>query len=259
MSQSPATPLPIAEQLVVLAELASVDQEARRVNDTLEALPAAARKAEATATKLKNDLDATVMRRNTANAAKRSLEQEVADERIKIRKWESRANDIRGEREHTALSSEIGGAKRQIRRLEDDILEQMESIEAADKEVTALEQKHAAAAAEATAELAKVKDQIDAATAELNTLTGRQRALLDKLPLSVVKRYEQISSRRQGVGVAIINTKDSCGACHRAVPPQLVIQIMKGQVLETCPACQRFLVHHSMTAVAADSAAGADS
>ena len=63
----------------------------------------------------------------------------------------------------------------------------------------------------------------------------------------MIKRYEVIANKRQGVGVAIIDVKDNCGACHRAVPPQLVIQIQKGQVVESCPACNRLLVHWSMT------------
>jgi predicted nucleic acid-binding Zn-ribbon protein len=49
------------------------------------------------------------------------------------------------------------------------------------------------------------------------------------------------------VGVAIIDGKDICSACNRAVPPQLCIQVMKGQIIESCPACMRLLVHHSMT------------
>jgi predicted nucleic acid-binding Zn-ribbon protein len=244
--------LSTAEQLVTLAELARLDQKHKVNVDRLEALPVAAKKHEATAEKLKGELDSVGLKKGTAEQIKRTSEAEVTDERHKIRKWESRASDIKGEREHTALSSEIGGAKRHIRELEDVILEQMESIEAADKDIAALTKKHAAAVADAKDEWEKVSGDIAALKAELEASQKAKDALLEKLPAQVVKRYTLIASRKQGVGVAVITDKDVCGACSRAVPPQLSIQVQKGQVIESCPACNRLLVHSAMTAVVVD-------
>lgn len=241
--------LSTAEQLVHLAELARVDARAKVVADKLESLPQAAKKADAAALKIKSDLDAATARKSGAQLAKKQAETEAGEERAKIRKWESRANELRGEREHAALSSEIGGAKRAIKHLEDAVLEQMESLEATDKDLGSLTKKHEAAVKDAAAEWAKVAGDIAALKAEHANFEVMKKALLDKLPVPIIKRYAMIANKRQGVGVAVIDVKDSCGACHMAIPPQLVIQIVKGQVVEACPACNRLLVHHSMTRV----------
>ncbi len=243
--------LSIPEQLVVLADLAAVDQKAKIAADRLEALPAEAKKADATVLKLKTDIDTVGFRKSTSEHARKSAENEVADERVKIRKWEARANDIRGEREHTALSSEIGGAKRQIRQLEDGMIEQMEAIESADKDLAALNKKHVSATATAKGEW----HQVEAAMADLRTeiaaFTTQKAALLEKLPPHIVKRYQLVALKRQGVGVAIITTRDACGACNRAVPAQLSLQVQKGLIVESCPACLRLLVHHTQAVMAA--------
>lgn len=243
--------LSIAEQLVVLADLAAVDQKAKIAADRLEALPTEAKKADAAVLKLKTDLDTVGFRKSTSEQARRSAETEAADERVKIRKWEARANDIRGEREHTALSSEIGGAKRQIRQLEDGMLEQMEAIESADKELAGLNKKHVVAVATAKDEWQKVEAAMTGLRTEIAAFTAQKKALLEKLPPHIVKRYELVALKRQGVGVAIITTRDACGACNRAVPAQLSLQVQKGLVVESCPACLRLLVHHTQAAVAA--------
>jgi predicted nucleic acid-binding Zn-ribbon protein len=240
-------PLSVSEQLSLLAELARLDQKARVTADRLETLPAAAKKAEALAAKLKAELDSVLLRKSTAEQVKRAAEGEIADERAKLRKWESRSSDIRGEREATALNAEIGAAKRHIRQQEDVVLEQMEAMEAADKDIAALTKKHAAALDDAKTEWSRVEGDIAALKTELSSSSAARQALLAKLPAPVVKRYETIANRKQGVGVAIIDAKDICGACNRAVPPQLSIQVMKGQVIESCPACMRLLVHYSMT------------
>ncbi len=237
----------IGEQLVTLAELARVDHSAKVSADRLESLPAAAKKADAATAKLKTEIDSVQLRKSTAEQVQRTSEAEITDEKHKIRKWESRANDLRGEREHTALSSEIGGAKRHIRSLEDIVVEQMEAIEQADKELDKLKKKHEQAATDAKDEWQKVESDLAALREDLAQSATKRAALLEKLPANVVKRYEVIASKKQGVGVAIINKNDVCGACNRAVPPQLCIQVMKAQVLESCPACNRLLVHHTMT------------
>ncbi len=243
--------LSIAEQLVHLAELARVDARAKVVADKLESLPQPAKKADAAIARVKSDIDAATARKNGALLAKKQAETEAADERAKIRKWEARANELRGEREHAALSSEIGGAKRAIKHLEDAIIEQMESLEAVDKDLVGLTKRHTTAIADAKAEWDKVGDDLKQMKAEHDSFSTQKKALLADMPVPIIKRYDMIANKRQGVGVAIIDTKDSCGACHMAIPAQLVIQIMRAQVVEACPACNRLLVHHSMTRVEA--------
>ena len=238
-------PLTIAEQLVQLAELARVDHKQKVTADRLEALPAAAKKADAQALKIKVELDSVAARKATAEQVKRGAEAEIADNRAKLRKWEARANDIRGEREHAALSSEIGGAKRHVRELEDVVLEQMQTIETADKDAATLQKKYASTVDDARGEWQKVEGDLAVMRTEVDATRTQRQAILAVLPPLVVRRYEQIAAKKQGVGVAILSMKDTCGACNRIVPPQMCIQVMKGQVLESCPACMRILVHHS--------------
>lgn len=241
----------IAEQLVLLAELAGVDAKAKAVMDKLETVPAAAKKSEAAAQKLKAELDGLEQRKQGAQALKKKAESDIYDEKYKIKKWEARADELRGEREHAALSSEIGGAKKQIRRLEDDALVQMEVLEAAEKDLGSVGKKHATAASEAAEEWKKVDGDLSTLRAEAAGLGEARNALLQKLPASLVKRYETIANKRGGVGVAIIRAKnDTCSGCNRAVPAQLSIQVQKGQVLEGCASCNRLLVHESMTQAA---------
>jgi uncharacterized protein len=242
----------IRDQLVLLAELANIDVKAKVVADKLGALPADAVKAKETAKKLQTEFDSLELKKRTLLDAKKIADGEMQEERSKIRKWESRAKDIRGEREHTALTSEISTAKRAIRRLEDDVLTQMESLESVEKDLAASTKKAAAATETANAEWAKVEDELVVLRGEIDVWKVRRQALVDKLPIPLAKRYDMIAGKRAGVGVALIRNNDTCAACNRAVPPQLSLQIQKGLLLETCPACQRLLVHHTMTQAPVD-------
>src|SRR3954469_23119117 len=100
--------MPIAEQLVTLAELASVDAKHKSLNDKLESVPAGARKADDVAAGLKKQLDDAATKKEAAEKAQKLVQNEITDEKLKIKKWEARAHELKGEREHAALLSEIG-------------------------------------------------------------------------------------------------------------------------------------------------------
>ncbi len=239
----------LAEQLVLLSELANVDQKARAVADKLETVPAAAKKADEAAQAVKKQLDDAEAKKEAADKAKRQVEGELSDERAKIRKWESRANELRGEREHAALVSEISATKRAMHRLEDTQLEHMEAHEAAHKLAAELKAKLEKASALAAEEWQKVDTDVRALKGEHEGYAVARKALLEKLPGPLTKRYETIAAKRAGVGVSIIKG-EMCGSCKRMLPPQLCIQVRKGQVLETCASCHRLLVHEDMTKAA---------
>jgi predicted nucleic acid-binding Zn-ribbon protein len=247
---APAPGPSIAEQLVLLAELANVDAKQKSAQEKLDGAAGPARKLDVDLAALKKSLDDAHGQKANAETAKRAIENEIQDERIKIKKWEARANELRGEREHAALASEIGTAKRVIRQLEDKQLEQMEAIEAATELIGALTAKVTKADGAAKAEWDKVGGDLKALNAEQDQMRQARAALLAKLPAALVKRYETIAAKRMGVGVAIIKG-EVCSACKRTLPPQLCIQIRKGLVLETCPSCVRLLVHETMTAAPA--------
>ena len=238
--------MPIAEQLVLLAELASVDAKHKVISDKLESVPAVARKADEATALLKKQLDESAAKREAAEKAKKVIENEITDEKLKIKKWEARAHEIRGEREHAALLSEIGTAKRVIHRLEDTQLEHMEVIEQTGTQSAALEAKHKKAVDDAKAEWKRVEGDLKGLRDDGAKVDDARKALLAKLPASVVKRYDTVAAKRAGVGVSVIRG-EICSMCKRTLPPQLCIQVRKGVVLEQCPSCRRFLVHEDIT------------
>jgi len=239
----------IAEQLVLLAELANVDAKGKGVAEKLESVPALARKADELVASLKKQIEDAFAKKLQSELARKQVEGEISDERNKIKKWEGRANELRGEREHSALLSEIGTAKRVISRLEDTQLETMETFEAVTKLVADLEAKQKKAIDDAAAEWKKVEGDVKTLKDEQAKLGVQRKALLDKLPAPIVKRYDTVAAKRQGVGVTLIKG-EVCSMCKRMLPPQLCIQVRKGIVLEQCPSCSRFLVHETMTQAA---------
>jgi uncharacterized protein len=241
----------IVEQLTLLAELANVEAKLKVAKDKLEGLPAEAKRAQAQAEQLSQKHNELDMNHTDVEMARRRLESELAGEKAKLKKWQSRADQIRGEREAAALGSEIGAQKRSISNLEESILEKMQELE--DLQKARDEGLAAATAASASSKEEWKKVEADVVLAE-GVVKGHERArdaLLEKLPAPLVKRYQRIAERRQGVAIAILKG-EMCSFCKVSMPPQLCILIYKGAVLETCSSCQRILVHEAMTRAPAE-------
>lgn len=235
----------IGEQLTLLAELSNVEQKLKAAKDAAHALGAAAEAAEQDAAEKRQRVSVLEQRHTELEMQRRAMDSDLAVERDKLRKWQARADQIRGEREHAALASEIGAQKRSITHLENDTLEKMQELEDAAKELEAAQQSLAAAEGRVAEERAKIGDELKTAEADVAQHDKSRRALVEKLPPPLVKRYERIADKR-GHAVAVIHG-EMCTSCKRTLPPQLCIQIYRGQALETCPSCQRILVHEAMT------------
>ena len=71
-----------------------------------------------------------------------------------------------------------------------------------------------------------------------------------------MKRYRRIADKR-GDGVAMIENDSICGSCRMTVRPQLVLQVYRGELIETCEGCSRILVHPKSVQSAESEAAAA--
>ena len=88
----------------------------------LERVPADAQKAQDDADAIKSELDKHEKAHLDAEQERRRLEGDLQTERSNLRKWQTRLDEIRDEREHNALLSEMGSQKRGIRAIENKIL-----------------------------------------------------------------------------------------------------------------------------------------
>src|SRR5207244_9303280 len=73
-STSKPPDMPIAAQLVFLAELAAVDAKHKIISDKLESVPAGAKKADEAANALQKQHDDVVVKREAAEKAKKLIE-----------------------------------------------------------------------------------------------------------------------------------------------------------------------------------------
>jgi predicted nucleic acid-binding Zn-ribbon protein len=229
------------EQLLILLEICRQDQKIFQNKEKLAKLNVENKQAIDAATTLQGILNEVSGRKAELLKQRKVLDEKLQTEKANLRKWEARAEKIKGEREYTALMSEIGAQKRTITGLEIQINEVTDELKSSEEKLKKTTTAHEEKQESAERAFQSVKELLGDEQELLEKNQIARAALLDKIPPSLKLKYERIYEKRSQQGVAFL--KDSiCQSCMRMVPQELYIRVAKGEVIEQCPSCQRILV-----------------
>jgi len=229
------------EQLDILLEICRQDLKLIANRERLNRLSRESEDAKTAATDLETRINNLNNNKTELLKNRKALDEKLQLEKANLRKWEARAEKIKGEREYTALMSEISAQKRTITGLEAEISEVTSQLKSSDEQLSKASGAREENIDRASQAYDSVKELLSEESEKLESNSLAKEELLKKLPPVVKARYERIYEKRAQQGVAIL-ANSVCQACMRMVPPELFIRVLKGEVMEQCPSCQRILV-----------------
>lgn len=226
-------------QLALLCELQLIDVRLHKDHVSLKAIPQERLRAEedhgiarVEFDGLKNELDAT-------EAQKTKDEKDLEFAVAHFQKREAKLYAIKTQKEYQAAVKEISESKRSNREREDRILKAMERIEELNQKITQLNDAIADKDKEFETKLIELDARTSELQAEIMTFESRRPDLLEKIDEFVMRKYDHIRQRYPDAVVPI--TSGVCAGCSMNVPPQLVIETLKGKEFKNCPSCHRLI------------------
>jgi predicted nucleic acid-binding Zn-ribbon protein len=235
-------------QLLVLSEIGKLDLKLLTSKESQNRLGRESTQANDQAVKLGLAMTELEAKKADALVRKKGLDERLSEERGKLRKWETRAEKIRGEREYSALISEISALRRGITGLEAELSEVITELKGTSEKLEKASGDQAKNINIGTDALEGVKELLDQESANFQTIEHAKSKLLEQLPTTLVNRYYKIREKRGDLGVAFLEN-EVCLACRRKVPAELFLKVAKGEVIEQCPSCNRLLVATDMSYV----------
>ncbi|MBV9505052.1 MAG: hypothetical protein JO323_08625 [Acidobacteriia bacterium] len=161
----------------------------------------------------------------------------------KISKLKDQMLQAKTNEQYRAFQNEIDFCQRDIRRLEDRILELMGESDPLDKNVKAAEAALKTEKTQVEAEKQQARNRTAAdekAAAELNEERSRTASQVSSSTLAL---YERVRKGRKGIGVAEA-VGGRCSECHMAIRPQLFQDLRRGDQIMSCESCQRILYYN---------------
>lgn len=162
---------------------------------------------------------------------------DVMDQHNKRKK---RLAQVGSTKEYNAVEKELEVLKKSVEQTEEELLHLAEVIESTETSIDEKEEKIDQLKESVAAEQADAQSQLSELDEQIGALKAREEAARGECSKRVLYKYDFIRSRRPGL--AVVAAKDAhCEGCYMAVPPQLYIEIQRGESLITCPSCQRIL------------------
>jgi predicted nucleic acid-binding Zn-ribbon protein len=136
---------------------------------------------------------------------------------------------------------EIEGVEREIRAIEDRILEDMEAAERQGASANDEERRFKEAEATHREESQDVGNRRQKLEAEREQARGEREAVAETLPPDLLLLFQRVA-RLRGTGVA--EARDGmCQQCRMALRPQMYVELKHNDQVTQCPSCSRILYY----------------
>lgn len=175
----------------------------------------------------------------------RLTDKKLVEEKSNLRKWEVRADKIKGERDYIALNSEINSQKRTIVGLESELSQLNLALQNINEQITKFSSNKEQNLDIAQNSFSAVKDLLEQEEKCVNEKETEKNTLLEQMPINIINNYKRIYEKRNRTAVAFLENS-VCNSCMRKIPHELSIKILKCEALEQCPSCQRYLVNRNV-------------
>jgi uncharacterized protein len=232
----------VNKDLEVLIALQRLDTEADEASRKLADEPKRQQAFEARLETARGHVNDAKARLTESQNARREIEKQVAVHQGRLSKFRDQLMAVKTNVEYQAMQKEIEFAQKEIKGLEDTILERMlegddltAGLKKAEGEL-AVEQKAVDAEKRTlTAELAQLRT-----TAE--RLTAERKTLVSSLDPKVFAIFESVSRRRHGIAMA--QARDGiCTICHVRMRPQVFNTVLRNEEILQCDHCNRIFYY----------------
>jgi predicted nucleic acid-binding Zn-ribbon protein len=232
----------LKEQLALLRELQRIDLE-------LDALTAQRTQIEDRLTehrtvlaRLTEELNHQKKELDEIRVHQRQKELDFKEAQDNLKERKKRLLNVGSTKEYNAVEKEVETLQKTADVAEEEMLHLAEVIENTERSIREKEDKVAELRESIQLEEQDSLDALNTLTVKIADLKGIAYDSRGAVSKRVLHKYDFIRSRR--AGVALVAARNGhCEGCYMSLPPQLFIQIQRGESLESCPSCQRILFY----------------
>jgi predicted nucleic acid-binding Zn-ribbon protein len=231
--------LPVIEKLLILQDR---DRQILRLQDELSRIDPERQQLQAKLASSQSALEAGKHKAKQIESDRKKLELEVEAKKQLIERYSLQQFQTKKNEEYRALAHEIDLCKEAIVKLDDQQIELMERIEAAQQEVATATQNAAEAKKNMEARIADIGAREASLKKELAELQSNRGELAGAVDEGTRYNYERLL-KQKGQNVIVGIQHGVCGGCHMQLSRSVVVTCQAEQEIITCPNCGRILFY----------------
>lgn len=237
------------EKLLALSELQKIDVDIAQLRKGADSYPKQLAELEGQLATVKSALEGERAKLIDLERQRTELEQQLGEDKDKVRKWEARLTEQRSTREYSALAREIDIAKKgQLTMAEDS--QALSKTQIVQREVVKKkEEDYLARVAELGGKMTELRGKVTETENAVKALEATRGAAEVKVDAGLLRRYDALRKKRMPAMVAVV-APGTCQGCRMNVPPQMYNTLRVTAGIDICPSCQRII--HAAEVLAAE-------
>jgi predicted nucleic acid-binding Zn-ribbon protein len=232
----------LKKEIDTLVQLQQIEMEIIRLRQEVDKVEKEKKALAAQLAQFESALDADRQALEQVQQECTDLEQEIQVVNDRIIKSNETLRMVKTNKEYQLLLREVDDNKKRKNSIEDHLLTLYEQREAAEVKLKETEAQYVQLKEQIQAQQAKIDERTMDDREQLAELEARQQSIGEALEPSLLNRFRRIAKMNQGQAVARIS-HETCMGCFMNVPPQLCIEVQRGNQMISCPQCSRILYH----------------
>lgn len=231
--------LPDLEHLIQLQRLENAATDSK---ERIAALPTRLGALDDRLTVAQTAVDVASARLADHRTSRAVIEKNVAEVQTRLSRYKEQLMAVKTNKEYHAMQAEIAGAERQVRDLEDSLLERMLEADDLAREVSEATQRLAEEQRAVEEERAAIEADRQELEQRLSAIEADRAAVSAEMSPAVRELFATLARGRKGIAVAEAN-QGRCTSCQVRLRPQLFNQVRANAALIQCESCQRILYY----------------
>lgn len=235
----------LSDVIAALVELQKVDDEVRVFTLQRDELASNLEQLRAILERMKTELQD---KREKLTEATRFFEEKQIDlqsDGDRLSRAKQKLATVTRTKEYAAMQRELDNLRKKYSEDEAELKRLGEAITEYKSSIADQESKLAELQSEVDREESASADRLGELEGRISEISTAKKGYIARIPKSIHRRYARLLDRREGRAVVPTLANGQCDGCQMRVPPQTYILVQRGERLQTCPYCQRYLYEPS--------------
>jgi predicted nucleic acid-binding Zn-ribbon protein len=229
------------EQIAALVKLQRIELEMSKIRAKLSEVSQRFEELDNKQLNLKQMVEQQESTIKEMNRQYRAYESDAQTNLDRIKKSEAKLSSVKTNKEYQSSLKEIDDFKEKNSKLEDEMIEFLESIEEADKELKTKITAYSVVKTQIKTEKETIEKEVRDGKHQLEKLDAECKTVSESIDTELLVTFNRIKTN-QTDKIGIVAVRDAvCQGCHMNIPPQLYNELQRGDKLQKCPICQRII------------------
>jgi hypothetical protein len=231
----------IEKEMEMLLKLQNIDYDLGELERSKDYLPEMINNMEKEIAETKNALQTAEQELKEQNLLHNKLDMDLTTLNQELAKFQKQMMAIKTNKEYDALTTEIANRKVKISETEEQILTTLTHMDDLKEKIKQYKQKLEEVEKNNVTQLVHLREELNSIEDKVKIKKGDRKNFTVRIDKKLLATYERVK-RGRGNQVVVAIRKRACGACYKSIPPQMIQEIRKGEIIYTCDNCGRILI-----------------